>query len=145
MENTTERTHVRIEEEDDLLVKSNKKVRADDNKVEVQPPDVEMTTKDNVFIEVFFKEKLLGQRLENLDEDLIFEDEDDEGSDEDEEMDRDCPTIRLSKEEKVRIRLPWKKTLIIKLLGRSIGYNLLLWKINELMETKRFYSICSPR
>ena len=76
-------------------------MRADDNKAEVQPPDVEMTTKDNVFIEVFFKEKLLGQRLENLDEDLIFEDEEDEGSDEDEEMDRDCPTIRLSKEEKV--------------------------------------------
>ena len=87
----------------------------------------------------------MGQRLENLDEDLIFEDEEDEGSDEDEDMDQDCPTIRLSKEEKVRIRLPWKKTLIIKLLGRSIGYNLLLWKINELMETKSFYSICSPR
>ena len=87
MESTPERTHVRIEEEDDLLVKSNKKVRADDNKAEVQPPDVEMTTKDNVFIEVFYKEKLLGQRLENLDEDLIFEDEEDEGSDEDEEMD----------------------------------------------------------
>ena len=145
MESTPEGTHARIEKEDDLLIESNKKVRADDNKAEVQLPDVEMTTKDNVFIEVFFKEKLLGQILENLDEDLIFEDEEDEGSDEDEEIDRDCPTIRLSKEEKVRIRLPWKKTLIIKLLGRSIGYNLLLWKINELMETKSFYSICSPR
>ena len=64
-----------------------------------------MTTKDNAFTGVSFEE-LLGQRLENLDEDLIFEDEKDEGSDEDEEMDRDCPTIILSKEENVRIRLP---------------------------------------
>ena len=81
-----------------------------------------MTTKDNTFTGVSFKDNLLGQRLKNLDEDYISEDKEDEGSDEDEEMDRDCPTIRLSKEENVRIRLPWKKTLIIKLLGRSIGY-----------------------
>ena len=71
--------------------------------------------KDNAFTGVSFKEKLMGQRLKNLDEDLIFEDEEHEGSDEDEEMDRDCPIIKLSKEEKVRIQLPLKKTLIIKL------------------------------
>ena len=111
-------------------------MRADDNKLEVQPPDVEMTTKDNAFTGVFFKEKLLGQRLENLDEDLISQDEEDECSDEDEEMDQDYPTIRLSKEEKVRFRLPLKKTLIIKLLGRSIRYNLLLRKINDLWRPK---------
>ena len=46
-----------------------------------------MTTKDNAFTGVSFKEKLLGQRLEDLDEDLISEDEEDEGSDEDEEID----------------------------------------------------------
>ena len=136
MESTPERTHDRTEEEEDLLVMSNKKMRADDNKPEVQPLDVEMTTKDNAFTEVSFKEKILGQRLENLDEDLISEDKEDEGSNEDEEMDRDCPTIRLLKEENVRIRLPWKKTLIIKLLGRSIGYNLLLKKINDLWRPK---------
>ena len=36
----------------------------------------------------------------------------------------------------MRIRLPWKKTLIIKLLGRSIGYNLLIRKINDLWRPK---------
>ena len=87
MESTLERTNARTEEEEDQLVRRNKKVRADDNKPEVQPPDVEMTTKDNAFTEVSFKEKLLGQRLEDLDEDLISEDEEDKGSDEDEEMD----------------------------------------------------------
>ena len=87
MESTPERTHARMEEEEYLLVRSNKKVRANDNKLEVQSPYVEMTMKDNAFIGVSFKEKLLGQRLENLDEDLISKDEEDEGSDEDEEMD----------------------------------------------------------
>ena len=62
-----------------------------------------MTTKDDAFTGVSFQEKLLGQRMENLDKDLIFEDEEDECSDEDEEMDRDYPTIRLSKKEKVII------------------------------------------
>ena len=33
----------------------------------------------------------------------------------------DCPTIVLSKTEKLRIRRPWKQSLIVKLLGRSIG------------------------
>ena len=62
-----------------------------------------MTTKDDAFTGVSFEEKLFGQRMENLDKDLIFEDEEDECSDEDEEMDRDYPTIRLSKKEKVII------------------------------------------
>ena len=78
MESTLERTHAKTGEEEDLLVRSNKKVRADDNKPEVQPPEVEMTTKDNAFARVSFKGKLLGQRLENLDEDLSSEDEEDE-------------------------------------------------------------------
>ena len=46
-----------------------------------------MTTMDNAFTRVSFKDKLLGQRLENLDKDLISEDEEDKGSDEDEKMD----------------------------------------------------------
>jgi len=33
-----------------------------------------------------------------------------------------CPTIRLSKEEKLRLRNPWKKALIVKLFGRGMGY-----------------------
>ena len=88
-----------------------------------------------------------------MDEDLIFEDEEDKGSDEDEEdkgsdedeeVDRDCPTIRLSKEEKVRIRLPWKKILIFKLVGMSIGYNLLLRNINDLWRPKVYIALLAP-
>ena len=40
--------------------------------------------------------------------------------------------MNLSKEEKIRICKLWKQTLIVKLLGRTIGFNLLLRKIREL-------------
>ncbi|XP_019181905.1 PREDICTED: uncharacterized protein LOC109177015 [Ipomoea nil] len=40
----------------------------------------------------------------------------------DEEDDPLCPTIRLSKEEVEMIRAPWQKTLIIKVMGRKVGY-----------------------
>ena len=49
-------------------------------------------------------------------------------------MDADCPTILLS--EKIKIHRPWKQSLIIKLLGRSIGYNILLRKIKNLWRPK---------
>lgn len=44
--------------------------------------------------------------------------------------------IRLSKEEKTQLRKPRRKILIIKLLGRSIGYNLLARKIMDLKQPK---------
>ena len=48
-----------------------------------------------------------------------------------------CPTIKLSKREKFRIRRPWKQSLIVlKLLGRTIEYNLLLRKIKEMWRPK---------
>ena len=57
---------------------------------------------------------------------------DDKDDDYSEEMEAECPSLRLTKYEKERIQRPWKQTLIIKLLGRSIGYNLLLKKIRDL-------------
>ena len=50
-------------------------------------------------------------------------------SDEEEQPDPDCPIIQLSKEEKTRIHMPWKQSLIVKLLGWNIDYRLLLRKI----------------
>ncbi|GAV83644.1 DUF4283 domain-containing protein/zf-CCHC_4 domain-containing protein, partial [Cephalotus follicularis] len=35
-----------------------------------------------------------------------------------------CPSLRLSTEEKKRLRDPWRNTLIVKLLGKSIGIRL---------------------
>lgn len=39
------------------------------------------------------------------------------------------PNIIISKEEKERLARPWKKTLIVKLLGKKLGYTVLRKKI----------------
>ena len=80
-----------------------------------------------------FREKLMGGMSDNLmaeHDDWVFED--DEDDDYNEDMEAECPLIYLTKDAKERIRRPWKRTLIIKLLGKSIGYSLLLKKINNL-------------
>ncbi|XVF80636.1 hypothetical protein PTKIN_Ptkin15bG0090000 [Pterospermum kingtungense] len=68
---------------------------------------------------------------------------DDEGlvSDDDEEVnikeeEEECPTIRLTKEEKIRLRQLWCQTLIGKVLRRSVGYNTLLRRIMALWRPK---------
>jgi len=33
-----------------------------------------------------------------------------------------CPTIRLNKEEKPRLRKPWRKTLFVKLFDKRVGF-----------------------
>ena len=89
---------------------------------------------------ISFKEKLLGRHSANSQEELdldlwVSEHEDDQGIEEDND-EPDCPSIRLSKEEKIRLRKPWQNTLIIKLIGRSIGFILLLRKIKEIWKPK---------
>ena len=68
----------------------------------------------------------MGETYNTLNDDLDdwISDEEKEGEEED-ETDPNCPEIELSKEEKAGLRRPWKRTLIIKLVGRTIGYNLL--------------------
>ncbi|XP_031100770.1 uncharacterized protein LOC116004749 [Ipomoea triloba] len=61
---------------------------------------------------------------------------DDEEKDPDEEVDGGCPVIRLTKEEKLRLRSKWKQTLIVKVLGRSIGYAYLLRRLTTLWHPK---------
>ncbi|XVE81434.1 hypothetical protein DITRI_Ditri15bG0063100 [Diplodiscus trichospermus] len=52
----------------------------------------------------------------------------------------DCPMIPLTKAEKARLRRPWHQTFIIKVMGRTVGYNYLLkrlkvpWHTNSHME-----------
>lgn len=67
----------------------------------------------------------------------VVEDEvsDDESGDESQD-DPTCPKIRLTKEEKIWIRAPWKQTLIIKVMGRSVGYTYLLRRITALWRPK---------
>lgn len=53
-----------------------------------------------------------------------------------EEDDEDCPVISLSKEEKARLRSPWKQTLILKVWGRTVNYNYLLRRLRSLWHPK---------
>lgn len=48
---------------------------------------------------------------------------DDETPEETEKEDPQCPTIVLSKEEKVRLRKPWQNALIIKLFDKRLRYD----------------------
>lgn len=44
--------------------------------------------------------------------------------------------VKLSKETKARIRASWSKALIVKVYGRSVGFNYLTFKINVLWKPK---------
>lgn len=72
----------------------------------------------------------------SIDEDDVSDDE----SDDSDENDLECPTIKVSNEEKRRLRSRWKSTLSIKLIDHSVGYMYLtrrvkaLWKINSHIE-----------
>lgn len=59
----------------------------------------------------------------------ISDNEDEDMGDED---DPTCARISVPKEETARMRRPWKTTLIIKVLGRKIGYAYLLWQLTAL-------------
>lgn len=67
----------------------------------------------------------------------------DEGyvSDDDEvasgEEDPLCPMVHLTKAEKVRLRNPWRKTLIIKVMGKPVGFNFLYRRIRMLWHPSR--------
>ncbi|KAJ4844588.1 hypothetical protein Tsubulata_038190 [Turnera subulata] len=77
-----------------------------------------------------YKYMLTGQSSEEAMPDAKQEDSDgflSEESDPEDEDEEDpfCPTIRLSSTDKKRIYQRWKNSLIIKLLGKKVGYHFL--------------------
>ena len=78
----------------------------------------------------------MGLQANNVEKDLddwLLDDEEDELE---EDEDPCYLKLWLLKEEKGRIRKPWRQTLIIKLLGRSIGYKTLFQRITSLWKPK---------
>lgn len=69
-------------------------------------------------------------------EDGAWWSKDDEKEDYDEKMEVECLSSGLKRGDKQYMRYPWNRTLIIKLLGRNIGYNVLHRKIHELWRPK---------
>jgi sucrose-6-phosphate hydrolase SacC (GH32 family) len=111
-------------EEADLLIRSSKKVKIGD--INGQS----------------YVEKLMGETSvrHEEDEDNHFNecvsDDDDDDSDED-----DCPVIKLSMEEKKRIRAPWKQTLIIKLMGRKVGYMFFMQRLKNMWNLRGDFTL----
>jgi hypothetical protein len=83
--------------------------------------------------------QLLGgwsQSMEMSDEEELVEDEEDEKNNlQVEELQvggYDCPTILLSQKEESRIYRPWKRGVIVKMLGRKIGYKALENRLKQM-------------
>ncbi|XP_073046080.1 uncharacterized protein [Primulina eburnea] len=117
------------QEEKDLLERSTKKSKIATEHRVVGSDDVNMVieTPKATTIEMkqsTFKETLLGTQANDLpnrykendgfisDDDLYGEYEEDEG----------CPVIKISQEEKRRLRRPWQQTLIVKVMGRCYEF-----------------------
>lgn len=86
---------------------------------------------------VSFKDSLLGIDSshqggeEDVDDGWLSEDDEREKED-----NPDCPNIYLTKEEKAEMRRPWRKSLIIKIMGRTIGFTYLLNRLKNLWKPK---------
>lgn len=80
-----------------------------------------------------FKEKLVGEIPGAYAKAFDFTDLLGMEEDSDEEMDELCEglvVVKLTRETKSRIRRPWSNALIIKLYGRTVGFNFLQSKLN---------------
>ncbi|KAJ4847160.1 hypothetical protein Tsubulata_045745 [Turnera subulata] len=82
-----------------------------------------------------YKEKVVGSSssipdfvMDEGDSDLDSESDCDSGDEEDET----CPTIRLTSSQKKRLRAPWRQALLVKMLGRKVGFKFLERKLNQL-------------
>ena len=82
-----------------------------------------------------FKEKLVGEIPGAYATAFDFTDFLEMEADSDEDMDElreGLVAVKLTRETKIRIRKPWSNALIIKLYGRTVGFNVLQNKLNFL-------------
>ena len=126
-------------EENDLLQRSNKKFKRVDcaltntnGDVPMLPPIMEEEVQTNRSISYSQVAQGFGGARNPLFEGDGMEDEgisDEEPGSDDDLEDSSCPVIRLSEEEKRRIRAPWKNSLIIKLFDKKLGYEVLMRRL----------------
>ncbi|CAN1154325.1 hypothetical protein LINPERPRIM_LOCUS41073 [Linum perenne] len=70
------------------------------------------------------------------DEGLISDDSEDDGED-----DEDCPTVRIPKKEKGRVRRAWDCALIFRTLGKSFPYAFVVRRMQRLWAKKGIVQI----
>nr|POE77164.1 uncharacterized protein CFP56_64448 [Quercus suber] len=125
MEPEFQNAHQRTREEEEELDRSVKKFKdSSGDRPLVQPRS-----------QVSYKDSLIGDIPGAYAQAFRFDKEeiDDVESDSElEEISEGLAEVKLSKETKARIRAPWTKALIVKVFGRTVGYNYLTFKINAL-------------
>ena len=130
-------------EEEAELARSNKKVKdyhhADFNVGPGEEPGMHRDPDPTLQGKKSFRDKLVGEIPGAFAEafDLSDHMEEDPDSDDDEGDVEDSTrvgvvTMKLSKETKRRIRGPWSKAIIVKLVGRTIGFSYLQSKLSQL-------------
>ncbi|KAJ1411086.1 Ribonuclease H-like superfamily [Sesbania bispinosa] len=128
-------------EEEDLLLRSTKKSKVGDGPSSV--PTRKVVSYKDICLEVngidhdyqSLEEEYEGWNAHDLDESdesIADPDEMDEENRLAEGLELLCPTVKLSKEEKKGVRIPWKRTLIVKFLGKRVG--LRLGDLNKVLE-----------
>lgn len=130
----SERSRPLSRDEESELLRSNKKVK-DSHHSEDAGPDRVRTDANPP--KSSFRDKLVGEIPGAFSQAFDFSDYMDAESDSDgevEELTEGLVSVSLSKETKQRIRAPWSKALIVKVFGRTVGFNFLhsrlmtLWK-----------------
>lgn len=131
----------------DLITRSNKKVKIKEGDLEVcdQVPQQAEDKEGKPKHKVSYRETLLGHELydatieDQCDRHSFYAYDDSES--ENEKGDKDCPNIRRSREERQRIRKPWLKTLILKVLVKRIGFKFLKRRVIQLWNPKGIVSL----
>ncbi|XVF28970.1 hypothetical protein REPUB_Repub15cG0079400 [Reevesia pubescens] len=110
-------------EEEDLVERSAKKIKqGNDNGIHREGMK---TFRETLIGSKFFKDCYLGSSS-------VEEKEVESDDDEDILHDDGIPIVKIPASLKKSLRDPWRSTLIIKLLGKSITYNVLLHKVTQL-------------
>ncbi|XP_048501298.1 uncharacterized protein LOC125497684 [Beta vulgaris subsp. vulgaris] len=130
---SSEREKTLSSEENDILQRSNKKFKRhiDDSQgnveMEIQPSPVVPARKSYSQMAQSYGKAVNPLYEGGEDEDDCFSDED--RTSDNENDDESCPNIVLSKEDKRRIRSPWKNAIIIKLFDKKMGYEALMRRL----------------
>ncbi|XP_065630884.1 uncharacterized protein LOC136068109 [Quercus suber] len=115
----------RSREEEDEFQRSVKKFKESDGARSFLPPRKLVSYKDSLVGDI------PGAYAQAFKFNTEWED-DYESEDEMEPLIEGMAEVKLSKETKARIRAPWSRALIVKVYGRSVGFNYLTFKLNAM-------------
>ena len=129
-------------EEEAELARSNKKVKdihhAEFNEgLRESSPPPRYQSSDS-FAKTSFNDKLIGEMsgayVKAFDFDNLMEedDSDGEGGEDNGQIRKGWVTVKLTKDTKRRLRGPWSKSIIVKLVGRTTSFIYMRTKLNQM-------------